>query len=368
MNRLDASASIPKPGYGTPAPWFKAPIFGGNPQFTFHTVAGRVIILFFMRSATDPSAQAALATLMKAADRFDDARGCFFGISCDPDDAAAGRLDGNNRGIRFLLDADRSISKPFGAAREASSDHESYILILDRQLRVAGQFSPSRATEALALFDRLLGEIAADEWAPVLLVPRIIEPALCERLVGLYDAGGSIDSGFMREIDGKTVSVIDHGYKRRSDLTIRDETLCRSLSARVNCRLRPAVNRAFSFDASRMERYIVACYDATTGGHFRPHRDNTTKGTAHRRFAVTINLNDDFDGGELRFPEFGRRTYRAPVGGAIVFGCGLLHEATPVTRGRRYAFLPFLYDDAAAAERAANNVYLGEGVQPYRYG
>ncbi len=149
-------------------------------------------------------------------------------------------------------------------------------------------------------------------------------------------------------------------------MTIQNPEICRALSARVNRSLRPAISRAFNFDATRMERYIVACYDAAVGGHFRPHRDNTTKGTAHRRFAVTINLNDEFDGGELRFPEFGMRTYRAPPGGAIVFGCGLLHEATQVTKGRRYAFLPFLYDDAAAAERAANNVHLGEGVSPYR--
>ncbi len=166
MIRLDPSTSIPKPGYGTPAPWFKAPVFGGNPQFTFHTVAGRVVVLFFMPSTSDPSAKAALDTLMRAADHFDDSRGCFFGVSCDPEDGAAGRLDGNNRGIRFLLDVDRSISTSFGAACAASTEHESYILILDRQLRVAGQFAPSRANEALTLFGRLLGEVAVDELAP----------------------------------------------------------------------------------------------------------------------------------------------------------------------------------------------------------
>src|SRR5690606_16138476 len=91
------------------------------------------------------------------------------------------------------------------------------------------------------------------------------------------------------------------------------------------------------------------------GGYFRPHRDNRSFGTAHRRFAVSINLNaGDFDGGDLRFPEFGGRTYRPPTGGAVVFCCSLLHEATPVTRGRRYAFLPFLYDEAAEAIRNLN--------------
>jgi predicted 2-oxoglutarate/Fe(II)-dependent dioxygenase YbiX len=70
---------------------------------------------------------------------------------------------------------------------------------------------------------------------------------------------------------------------------------------------------------------------------------------------VTINLNaDEYEGGDLRFPEFGPRTYCAPTGGAVAFSCSLLHEALPVTRGTRYAFLPFLYDDAAAEIRRAN--------------
>jgi predicted 2-oxoglutarate/Fe(II)-dependent dioxygenase YbiX len=111
---------------------------------------------------------------------------------------------------------------------------------------------------------------------------------------------------------------------------------------------------------------MVACYEASAG-HFKPHRDNTTKGTAHRRFAVTINLNaGEYEGGDLRFPEFGNRTYRAPTGGAIVFSCSLLHEATPVTAGRRYAFLPFLYDEQAARVREANNAHLGEGLAAYQ--
>ena len=50
----------------------------------------------------------------------------------------------------------------------------------------------------------------------------------------------------------------------------------------------------------------------------------------------------------------------------MVFSCSLLHEALPVTAGHRFAFLPFLYDEAAARRRAANNQYLGEGVGAYR--
>ena len=50
----------------------------------------------------------------------------------------------------------------------------------------------------------------------------------------------------------------------------------------------------------------------------------------------------------------------------MVFSCSLLHQALPVTAGVRYAFLPFLYDEAAARLREANNARLGEGVGAYR--
>ena len=84
-----------------------------------------------------------------------------------------------------------------------------------------------------------------------------------------------------------------------------------------------------------------------------------------RRFAVSIILNDDFDGGEVSFPEYGSRGFKPPPGGAVVFSCSLLHAVSRVTRGLRFAFLPFLYDDEAAKIREANNQFLGEGVGAY---
>jgi hypothetical protein len=229
------------------------------------------------------------------------------------------------------------------------------------------RFGVDQVEAALACAEALQADVKPVEWAPVLEVPRLFEPELCRELIRIYDADGGHESGYMRVKNGKTVRLVNHKHKRRSDCLIHDPQLKELIVMRIHYRLRPMIKRAFQFDASRMERYIVACYDSEVGGYFKPHRDNTTEGTAHRRFAVTVNLNaEDYDGGELRFPEFGTRTYRAPTGGAVVFSCGLLHEATPVTRGRRYAFLPFLYDDAAAEIREQNNAYLGEGVGVYR--
>jgi predicted 2-oxoglutarate/Fe(II)-dependent dioxygenase YbiX len=199
--------------------------------------------------------------------------------------------------------------------------------------------------------------------APVLIVPRVLEPEFCRELIRCYEDVGGGRSGVMRVQDGKTVGVID-AFKSRRDARIPPGPLQDRLRASVVQRLLPEVEKAFQFRATRIERYIVARYDAAEGGYFRPHRDNTTPGTAHRKFAVTINLNaEGFEGGDLRFPEFGARTYRAPTGGAVVFSCSLLHEATPVVSGRRYATLPFLYDEEGARIREAN-LHTVEGAAP----
>jgi predicted 2-oxoglutarate/Fe(II)-dependent dioxygenase YbiX len=222
---------------------------------------------------------------------------------------------------------------------------------------------PEQHADAVsAVLDRLPApslHAGAPTPAPVLMLPRVFEPELCRALIDLYEWRGGGDSGFMKDENGRTVAVLDHSFKRRSDVSLEDspeyESYRAAIRARVVRRILPEIQKAFQFQITRMERYLIACYDSGTGGFFKAHRDNTTLGTVHRRFAVTINLNaEEYEGGDLRFPEFGDQTYRAPTGGCVVFSCGLLHEARPVTRGRRYACLPFLYDEEGAAVRARN--------------
>lgn len=351
---------------GEPVPWFAGQALGGRPDYKFDTVAGRYILLLFAPSAGSEAAAAALRAVLAKRPLFDDAGACFFGVTADCEDAAGGRIAQLLPGIRWFLDYDRRIAALFGA--EAGGEARPHLLLVDPMLRVAGRYPLPQAERALADLETVLAAPQPPGWAPVLAVPNVLEPALCRELIALYDASGGAPSGFMRDVDGKTVLVTDPAHKQRRDHIIEDPALQRRLAARVRTRLAPMVRRAFQFEATRMERYLVGCYEAGAG-HFRPHRDNTTKGTAHRRFAVTINLNaGDYEGGDLRFPEYGPRTYRAPTGGAIVFSCSLLHEATPVTEGRRYAFLPFLYDEAAAEQREANNPFLGEELGAYSKG
>jgi predicted 2-oxoglutarate/Fe(II)-dependent dioxygenase YbiX len=347
---------------GEPVPWFRGQVVGGRPSYVFDTVAGRYLLLLFMPSASDPAAAQALSLVERSRDLFDDVRACFFGVTPDPADETEGRVAQRLPGIRFFIDPARDITRGLGA------EGRPHWLLVDPMLRTVGAFAIGDGDRALRVLAALVAAPLVPDWAPVLMAPNILEPALCKRLIALYEAQGGEASGFMREIDGKTTLLMDPEHKMRRDCMVEDPALVEMLKARVMLKLLPMVKRAFQFEATRMERYLVGCYEAGAG-HFRPHRDNTTKGTAHRRFAVTVNLNPgDYSGGDLRFPEYGPRTYRAPLGGAVVFSCSLLHEATPVTRGKRYAFLPFLYDDAAARQREENNAHLAEGLGEYRGG
>jgi predicted 2-oxoglutarate/Fe(II)-dependent dioxygenase YbiX/peroxiredoxin len=352
---------------GETVPWFRAPALDGNPTYVFESAAGRAMLLLFFGTASEPASAEALKLVEAHRPLFDDDRACFFGITVDASDAAGGRIAQSLPGIRFFLDYDMAVSRLYGAAT-ASEDDTRYFphwLVVDPQLRLVDRF-PIQAGEAAIAALRAAAAAPPPDFAPVLVAPRILEPPLCRRLIDIYEASGGEASGFMRQVDGKTVLVTDPAHKMRRDCGIDDEELRAELALRVRRRLAPMVRRVFQFEPTRMERYIVGCYTAGAG-HFRPHRDNTTAGTAHRRFAVTINLNaEEYEGGDLRFPEFGPRTYRAPTGGAVVFSCSLLHEATPVTRGTRYAFLPFLYDEAAAKQREANNAFLDEAIGRYR--
>lgn len=363
---------------GDPAPWFLQRSTS-NPRYAFHTAAGRYVVLCFFSSAADPVGRRAVDAALANRSLFDDERACFFGVSVDPRDEAEQRVRDSIPGIRFFWDFDGKISRLYGAIPKDVDGQAGRVpmrrfwLLLDPTLRVMAVFPfADDGGDHAALFG-LIAKLPPPERfagfevpAPVLILPNIFEPALCRTLIDLYEAHGGDESGFMREVDGKTVALHDDSHKRRKDHTITDQDLINQLQARIKRRIVPELLKVHHFRATRMERYIVACYASEDGGHFRPHRDNTTKGTAHRRFAVSINLNDDFDGGEVNFPEYGPRSFKPPIGGAVVFSCSLLHQVSKVTRGRRYAFLPFLYDEDAAKVRESNNQFLDAGVGAYK--
>lgn len=356
---------------GDTAPWFHARALKGLDSFAFDTAAGRWVVLLLAGSIGFPAQRQALALAARHRHLFDDVHAVFFGVTVDPSDESSGRIARRLPGIRWFLDYDRAVSIRYGAA-DVDGDPQAYAphwLLLDPMLRVQERAPLGEGERIFEELKRRLEAPAAFVGAPVLVVPQVLPPDLCHILIDRYEANGGRPTGSMSDDGGVTTHEIDPAFKRRSDYLVEDEGLIATLSTHLSRRLCPLIERAFQFKATRVERWLVACYDGKDKGMFRPHRDNTTRGTAHRKFACTINLNaEDYDGGDLRFPEFGPQDYRAPTGGAVVFSCSLLHEARPVTRGRRFAFLPFFYDDEGARLRERNLAFVTPDLRGYRSG
>ena len=181
-----------------------------------------------------------------------------------------------------------------------------------------------------------------DRQAPVLFIPNVLDDADCTRLIDAWRAGDkrknevNIASGQVSTKGGRSE------VKRRSDVIV-EGALERHLLVTLMPRIAPEVERVFSFDREwGFEKFRIGCYEAEDAGFFRPHRDNPSEALQHRHFAASFNLNEGYEGGQLRFPEYGWDFYAPPKGGVLIFSCGLLHEVVPVTAGRRFTLLTFV--------------------------
>lgn len=361
-------ASRPRPPeFGEPAPLFLAAT-DGVPNYNIGVAGGRWMVLLVFGSLAAPACRDAHELALSRKHLFDDRNAVLFGVSADRADQAERGLANHPTGVRYFWDFDFNICRLYGLiANEAITPA---VFLIDRALRIV-MAEPIEATGQV--LDALAAHLAAEAkpdapqpFAPVLELPRVFEPELCERLIALHRQTGGWESGFAADVDGRTVEVANPLIKRRHDILIEDEALLGEIRERMVRRLFPMVRRAFNWPPSEIERYLVCRYGEDEQGFFSAHRDDVTLGTAHRKFAVSIGLNDAYEGGELRFPEFGRRTYRPQAGGALVFCCSLLHEVAPVTRGERYVFVPFLFDEPGARQRRANLSLVSGGPSPAR--
>jgi predicted 2-oxoglutarate/Fe(II)-dependent dioxygenase YbiX len=237
----------------------------------------------------------------------------------------------------------------------------AWVLATDRAMRLAAL---AAGDQAQAAADRMLAALArlpqeprrvASCPAPVLVVPGVLDEDACARLIGRFEGGDHVE-GAMASIDGGDglLNRVDAAKKHRRDLVLDPgEALHAEAMAALSKRLIPEIKKAFQAEVAFVDRILIARYD-DTGGYFKRHRDNASPHVAFREFAVSLNLNTgDYGGGGLVFPEFNDCEHQPPRGAACVFSASLLHEATPVTQGRRYVLLTFLHSQAAEARRLA---------------
>lgn len=334
---------MPKLMVGEPAPWFSVPHLGHTDRIVLDELAGRTIVLIFCESPNTPAAEKVLQEFALHSDLFGLGQAILI-MLCWSDEIVPPSF-ANRDGWFFGQDLRGTLAKRYGLAAEGDINST---FVLSPALQVLA-IASGDAQIAAGIIPMLMGfrshPYPAHD-APVLILPHVFDADFCAALIAGYQVEGGREIGAI-ENSGKIVERFDPAFRKRLDWYISNDDTVRQCRDMLVNRLLPIIQRAFQFRTTRIERYLVGCYDAASGGHFHAHRDNTSPLVAHRRFAVTINLNDAYEGGDLSFPEFGARTYRPGIGSAAVFSCSLLHQVAPLTSGTRYAFLTFVYDEEA---------------------
>ena len=163
----------------------------------------------------------------------------------------------------------------------------------------------------------------------------------CDTICSAARSGNSTAS----QVSDQSRRSIDRDLRRSHefDLTPEIEALLGPPIARLPNRV-PGTSVVLQYDRFRILRY-------TTGDLFRPHKDSALgysipRHIQRRILTVVCALNDpsQYGGGDLVLHRcLGSATvstpYKMPVGTALYFGSGTLHEVRPVTYGQRFSLV-----------------------------
>jgi peroxiredoxin len=346
-----AAAAMPQPpaarliDAGDAAPYVHAPDHEGRPTATdADVVTGKPVLLLFCPALEESG----LAAFRDRASELRDADATLFVISRSGVEANAAARSRLALPFAVLADTRGDIFKGYGVDPYPALPSLT-LFILDAGHRVARVLE---RMEPAALVEETLAElrrIAAGRPAarlqshpPVLVLPRLLSQEDCAFLAAIWrrDVPEYPTDGFTNPGTGKEAGdfkvVHDGSYGKAVEYIVQDETLQRFIDGRLRRRLLPEIRKAFQATGLKREGYRIAGYEARAGGYLNPHRDNSIPTNANRRFTMTCNLNaGEYEGGALRFREYGEQLYDVERGTAIVWSASLLHEVLPVTRGRR---------------------------------
>ena len=336
--RLTMASPRPLIARGERAPDFALPIDGQQrPTRYYGLIGGRPALLVLAGQQRDAATRDLTAQLPTLVPGDLDVHVVVAGLPPDRDTTSHPPVD-------TFHDHDARVHEAYGVTVEDAP----VVVVLDPNQRVLTTLPADDVDTTLAQVTAVLPEPVDDDGAlaprlaPVLHVPDVLDLSLCELLMQRWETGGAVATGVETVVEGARAEATDLRRKRRRDIVITDRGLQRRLTQHIGGRLFPELHKAFAFQAGGFEGFKVGCYAAEDRGHFEAHRDNLSAGTAHRRFGLTINLNDGYVGGELRFPEYGPTRFQPAAGEALVFSGSLLHEVLPVERSRRFVLLSFV--------------------------
>jgi len=252
----------------------------------------------------------------------------------------------------ILGDAAGSIFAQYGIHKCHGQAYRIVLITPFRQIRCWHDSNTDLVQAVEDIMDKAKVEVPEDnqKWfpchAPVLIIPNVLSPEECKQLIDHFENQGPMKVARFdqsAEPGGFKMPIYEHNRQDRVDHIIREKKWTNLIDQRIGSRINPMIKMAFSVDINNREDLHVARYFGERGGNQMGHRDNTGPTVSYRRFALSMNLNDDFEGGEVVFKEFNNHGYRAAPGTALIFSSSLLHEVMETTDGTRYNLISHLF-------------------------
>ncbi|MDQ3530100.1 MAG: peroxiredoxin family protein, partial [Actinomycetota bacterium] len=261
---------------GLRAPDFVLPRADGTATRFYAIAGGRpaVICLFDAGDSGQVEAVTALAAALGQGDGLDVSlhRVARPGASTDRGDEL--HNDASFDDAELLSDVDGKVHAAYRAGRGVTG------YLLDPNLRVLDGWTDASPADAARAVRAAVAELPRQEaseitaQAPVLLIPDALDAGMCAELMSVWEQQGAVETGVESSAGGRRADTMAVDYKRRRDHTVTDQALSQRIASEVGRRIMPEIAKAFAFRASRFEGFKIGCYDATTGGFFRAHRDN----------------------------------------------------------------------------------------------
>lgn len=206
------------------------------------------------------------------------------------------------------------------------SEDKINIYILNANRRILDIKSLNNFEEIISLQSLQLNQYNMNIHIPYILIENVLNPELLKEVLKFYD-----NNIYKREL---------HNTATKNRLHVHpDIELEKKLDNKLSRSLFPEIYKIFYFDVKYRELYKICSYDAETCGRFHSHRD-TPYPHQHRKFALSLLLNEDYEGGELFLPEYNAKI-KPNANTAIVFPGIFSHQVLEITKGSRKTIITF---------------------------
>lgn len=203
------------------------------------------------------------------------------------------------------------------------------LFFIDKNLKVGYKLTTDNIEELTKADNEIVPR--KNMYPPILIVPDVITQEFANELIEYLDK--NIDKAHKDNSGNKSRNHILPDKKISDKL---DDKLCKSLF--------PEIYKTYYHTITHRECWKICRYIGEDKGKFNPHRD-TIYPYQHRRYAMSLILNDSYEGGGIRFPEYSDEVIQAPKYSAVIFPGTLYHEVKQIEKGTRYVIISFLFTE-----------------------